>query len=61
MRLSLLCCSYKGHKNQDYKLDSCLSHDDAHVVSGSEDGTVCFWDLIEVYIQYIPYLSLVKI
>jgi mitogen-activated protein kinase organizer 1 len=39
--------SYKGHKNQDYKLDSCLSHDDAHVVSGSEDGTVCFWDLIE--------------
>ncbi|CAI8047078.1 WD repeat domain-containing protein 83 [Geodia barretti] len=39
--------SYKGHKNQDYKLDSCLSHDDAHVVSGSEDGTVCFWDLVE--------------
>lgn len=32
----------------DYKLDSCLTHDDAHVVSGSEDGRVCFWDLVEV-------------
>lgn len=41
-------CSYKGHKSMDYKLDSCLTHDDAHVVSGSEDGRVCFWDLVEV-------------
>ena len=40
--------SYKGHTNSDYKLDSCLSHDDAYVVSGSEDGRVCFWDLVEV-------------
>ena len=47
--LFLLCVySYKGHSNSDYKLDSCLSHDDAHVVSGSEDGRVCFWDLVEV-------------
>ena len=41
-------CSYKGHQNEDYKVDSCLTHDDAHVVSGSEDGRVCFWDLVEV-------------
>jgi WD40 repeat protein len=40
--------SYKGHSNSEYKLDSCLSHDDACVVSGSEDGRVCFWDLVEV-------------
>ena len=40
--------SYKGHSNSDYKLDSCLSHNDAYVVSGSEDGRVCFWDLVEV-------------
>ena len=49
--------SYKGHKNSDYKLDSSLSHDDAHVVSGSEDGRVCFWDLVEVSMgsgQYSP-------
>lgn len=43
-----LLCRYKGHVNGDYKLDSCLSHDDAHVISGSEDGRVCFWDLVEV-------------
>ncbi|CAH2272903.1 WD repeat domain-containing 83 [Pelobates cultripes] len=38
---------YKGHQNQSYKLDSCLSEKDTHVVSCSEDGTVCFWDLVE--------------
>ena len=41
-------CSYKGHCNSDYKLDSCLSHDDAHVISGSEDGMILLWDLVEV-------------
>ena len=39
---------YKGHRNADYKLDSCLSHDDAYVISGSEDGRIYFWDLVEV-------------
>jgi mitogen-activated protein kinase organizer 1 len=38
---------YKGHVNSDYKLDSVLSHTDGHVVSGSEDGRICFWDLVE--------------
>ena len=37
---------YTGHKNDDYKLDSALSHNDAYVVSGSEDGDVCIWDLV---------------
>ena len=39
--------SFKGHKNEKYKVDSCLSHSDSEVVSGSEDGRICFWDLIE--------------
>ncbi|XP_040270992.1 WD repeat domain-containing protein 83 isoform X2 [Bufo bufo] len=39
---------YSGHKNTSYKLDSCLSEKDTHVVSCSEDGTVCFWDLVEM-------------
>ncbi len=39
---------YAGHVNSDYKLDSCLSQNDSHVISGSEDGRVCFWDLVEV-------------
>lgn len=38
---------YTGHKNQQYKLDCCLSERDTHVVSGSEDGKVFFWDLVE--------------
>ncbi|XP_075715229.1 WD repeat domain-containing protein 83 isoform X2 [Rhinoderma darwinii] len=38
---------YSGHQNASYKLDSCLSEKDTHVVSCSEDGTVCFWDLVE--------------
>lgn len=38
---------FQGHKNEDYKVDSCFSSDDSHIVSGSEDGKICFWDLIE--------------
>ncbi|KAM4749189.1 WD repeat domain-containing protein 83 [Rhinophrynus dorsalis] len=38
---------YTGHQNKSYKLDSCLSEKDTHVLSCSEDGTVCFWDLVE--------------
>lgn len=38
---------YTGHKNQEYKLDCCLSERDTHVVSCSEDGKVYFWDLVE--------------
>lgn len=41
-----LLSEYTGHKNDDYKLDSALSHNDAYVVSGSEDGDVCIWDLV---------------
>uniref|UniRef100_A0A8D0L195 WD repeat domain-containing protein 83 n=1 Tax=Sphenodon punctatus TaxID=8508 RepID=A0A8D0L195_SPHPU len=38
---------YTGHKNTAYKLDCCLSERDTHVGSCSEDGKVCFWDLVE--------------
>ena len=39
---------YTGHKGSDYKIDSMLTHDDACVVSGSEDSKIYFWDLVEV-------------
>ena len=45
--LNLFCLRFTGHKNRDYKVDSCLSSSDAQVVSGSEDGRICFWDLVE--------------
>ncbi|KAL5022334.1 hypothetical protein ScPMuIL_001489 [Solemya velum] len=38
---------YTGHKNKDYKIDSCLNHRDTHILSGSEDGCVYIWDLVE--------------
>ncbi|KAL8577418.1 hypothetical protein ACOMHN_021598 [Nucella lapillus] len=38
---------FKGHSHSQYKVDSCLNHDDTLVVSGSEDGKVYFWDLVE--------------
>lgn len=38
---------YKGHKNTDYRIDSCLSSTDAEVVSGSEDGAVYIWSLVK--------------
>ena len=42
-----LLAQYKGHANSQFKVESLLTHDDAYVVSGSEDGRVFFWDLVE--------------
>lgn len=41
-----LAC-YKGHTNQQYKVQSVLDPTDACVVSGSEDHRICFWELVE--------------
>lgn len=38
---------YKGHTNKEYKVSSCLNHNDTQVISGSEDGKVYIWDLLE--------------
>ncbi|XP_060065210.1 WD repeat domain-containing protein 83-like [Ylistrum balloti] len=38
---------YKGHKNKSYRLESCLNVQDTHVLSGSEDGNVYIWGLVE--------------
>ncbi|UYV63708.1 hypothetical protein LAZ67_2005380 [Cordylochernes scorpioides] len=42
-----LLAEYEGHKNREYRMDSCLSHTDSHVISGSEDGRVYVWELVE--------------
>ena len=41
--------SFKGHKNGKYRVEGGFIDNDAYVVSGSEDGFVHVWDLIEVY------------
>jgi len=38
---------YSGHKNEEYKLSSCLDNTDAYVISGSEDGKIIYWDLVD--------------
>ncbi|KAK2725142.1 WD repeat domain-containing protein 83-like [Artemia franciscana] len=42
-----LLSEYKGHTHNQFKIDSCTNHSDTHVVSGSEDGCVYFWSLID--------------
>lgn len=32
---------------QSFKTDCCLTNSDAHVIGGSEDGMVYFWDLVD--------------
>lgn len=39
--------SYTGHSNKDYRIRSCLGLADAVVISGSEDGHIFAWDLLE--------------
>ncbi|TPX35046.1 hypothetical protein SmJEL517_g02394 [Synchytrium microbalum] len=38
---------YKGHLNKEYRVTSCLSHTDAYILSGSEDGRIVIWDLVD--------------
>lgn len=32
---------------QSFKTDCCLTNSDAHVIGGSEDGFIYFWDLVD--------------
>jgi mitogen-activated protein kinase organizer 1 len=42
-----LLATYEGHKNASYKLGCSILHDDSLVVSGSEDGRLCLWNLVD--------------
>lgn len=43
---------YQGHRNRDYTIECSLNKDDDHVISGSDDGYVYVWDLIEANIKH---------
>ena len=43
---------YCGHRHENYSLQSCFSNDDAFVLSGSEDGLVYIWDLVEAKVVH---------
>lgn len=38
---------YKGHKNKKFKIPSTLDSAELHVVTGSENGRIYFWDLVQ--------------
>ena len=42
---------YVGHKNTKYIVECGLSKKDDHVISGSEDGCVFMWDLIDATVK----------
>lgn len=37
----------QGFENRAFQLDSGVLCDDAYVVAGSEDGSICFWDIVQ--------------
>ncbi|RVX17185.1 WD repeat domain-containing protein 83 [Vitis vinifera] len=53
---------YKGHTCKSYKMDCCLTNTDAHVTSGSEDGFIFFWDLVDASVvsSFRAHASVVK-
>ncbi|KAI8888261.1 WD40 repeat-like protein, partial [Backusella circina FSU 941] len=38
---------FKGHKHTEYKIDSILTNTDAHAITGSEDGNIYIYDVLE--------------
>ena len=39
--------TFKGLSHQEYRLNSTFDWDEGKVISGSEDGTVRIWDLVD--------------
>jgi mitogen-activated protein kinase organizer 1 len=42
-----LLATYEGHVNKTYKVGCAILHDDSVVLSGSENGKICFWNLAD--------------
>ena len=42
---------YRGHVSDVTKVDSALTLGDGHAVSGSEDGRVVFWELVDATVD----------
>eukprot|EP00752_Nemacystus_decipiens_P010298 g9175.t1 len=43
--------TYSGHLHKSYRIESWLANTDAHVISGSEDGHVHIWDIVEAKVS----------
>jgi mitogen-activated protein kinase organizer 1 len=38
---------FKGHKHNEYKIESILSNKDEYAITGSEDGKIYIYDILE--------------
>lgn len=47
-----LLSEYKGHMNKHYNLENCMNHGCSEVISGSEDGFVYSWNVIDSKIKF---------
>ena len=43
---------YTGHQNSQYQIGAAFTNTDAHVLSGSEDGEILFWDLVDAKVVH---------
>lgn len=46
-----LLSEYQGHINKTYQIENCMNNDFSEIISGSEDGNVCIWSLIDSKIK----------
>ena len=42
---------YGGHVNKSYQIENCMNNDLNEIISGSEDGFVYIWDLVDAKIK----------
>ena len=46
-----LLSEYKGHVNKSYNVENCMNNTSSQIFSGSEDGFVYVWDLVDSKIK----------
>jgi mitogen-activated protein kinase organizer 1 len=42
---------YAGHVNKSYQIENCMNNDLNEIISGSEDGYVYIWDLVDAKVK----------
>lgn len=47
-----ILAEFKGHINKKYRIDNGLLCNDSYVVSGSEDGNIYIWSLLEGKVEH---------
>lgn len=47
-----LLSEYKGHSNKNYHIENCMNLGCSEILSGSEDGNVYCWNVIDSSIKF---------